>query len=277
MSLLYKYLPVERVDVVENMNIRFSPLSSLNDPFESRPLICVDDMARPTLDKALSEVEGLWESLPSSEKTEENLIYKKNAFEAVEAGYRSTTSPSIIGRDLVSTLGDKFGILSLSRNYDSLLMWSHYASSGAGYVIGLDSKNSFLNRVNVTGALISPKPIIYSSQRSVLKFFEENFIEKFIFRKPLEWCYEEEERLYVTFSENYEGEVAGVDQFDNDVYLSELPRDLIKVIYLGGCMTEEHKARLIKAVRKNCDGCKVFNASISKTEYKLEINELVVE
>ena len=37
--MLFKYLPAERIDVLENLKIRFSPLGSLNDPFEAQPLI----------------------------------------------------------------------------------------------------------------------------------------------------------------------------------------------------------------------------------------------
>lgn len=32
--MLFKYLPAERIDVLENLRIRFTPLLSLNDPFE---------------------------------------------------------------------------------------------------------------------------------------------------------------------------------------------------------------------------------------------------
>ena len=37
--MLYKYLSDERVDVLENLKIRFSPFTSLNDPFKACPLI----------------------------------------------------------------------------------------------------------------------------------------------------------------------------------------------------------------------------------------------
>ena len=34
---LYKYLPPERVDIIENLKIRFTQTAVLNDPFESFP------------------------------------------------------------------------------------------------------------------------------------------------------------------------------------------------------------------------------------------------
>lgn len=37
--MLYKYLPPERVDVIESCRIRFTQLLSLNDPFEHCLLI----------------------------------------------------------------------------------------------------------------------------------------------------------------------------------------------------------------------------------------------
>ena len=36
-ATLYKYLCPERVDVLQNLRIRFTQVSALNDPFESFP------------------------------------------------------------------------------------------------------------------------------------------------------------------------------------------------------------------------------------------------
>ena len=37
--MLYKYVEEDRVDILEKLKIRFSPFTSLNDPFEAYPLI----------------------------------------------------------------------------------------------------------------------------------------------------------------------------------------------------------------------------------------------
>ena len=38
-SILYKYFPPERIDAFLGSNLRFSPLSAFNDPFEGQPVI----------------------------------------------------------------------------------------------------------------------------------------------------------------------------------------------------------------------------------------------
>jgi hypothetical protein len=43
--VLYKYLPTERIDVINSGNIRFTPLLSLNDPFEYSLLIGKEEYA----------------------------------------------------------------------------------------------------------------------------------------------------------------------------------------------------------------------------------------
>jgi len=53
--MLYKYLPVERIDVISNLKVRFSPLKSLNDPFESLPLIDVGDIVDVTVKDLITE------------------------------------------------------------------------------------------------------------------------------------------------------------------------------------------------------------------------------
>ena len=42
-ATLYKYLCPERVDVLQNLRIRFTQVSALNDPFESSQKSCSRD------------------------------------------------------------------------------------------------------------------------------------------------------------------------------------------------------------------------------------------
>ena len=35
--ILYKYFPAERIDILENLQIRFTQPNAMNDPFEARP------------------------------------------------------------------------------------------------------------------------------------------------------------------------------------------------------------------------------------------------
>ncbi len=79
--MLYKYMPCERVDVLEKLKIRFSPLPSLNDPFESKPLIDITVERNELVSDMETNIEELWSNTSSHVKTEANrrmLERKKN-------------------------------------------------------------------------------------------------------------------------------------------------------------------------------------------------------
>ncbi|OUS51807.1 hypothetical protein BM607_011295 [Shewanella sp. SACH] len=59
--MLFKYLPIDRIDVLENLKIRFSPLMSLNDPFECQPLIDMKNERDMLLQQMLFDLNELWE------------------------------------------------------------------------------------------------------------------------------------------------------------------------------------------------------------------------
>lgn len=63
--------------------------------------------------------------------TQQNLIYMKKM------------SPANIGFELMDRVNKCLGILSLSRTFTNLLMWSHYANNHTGFVIGLMIPMSF--------------------------------------------------------------------------------------------------------------------------------------
>ena len=53
--MIYKFLPQERIDVLQHLKIRYTPLTSLNDPFESIPLFKLDDLRYKYIKKTLSK------------------------------------------------------------------------------------------------------------------------------------------------------------------------------------------------------------------------------
>ena len=56
---LYKYLHPDRIDVLKNQSIRFSPPIAFNDPFEFKPVmsgVASNDFFQKYMDKHLDEV-----------------------------------------------------------------------------------------------------------------------------------------------------------------------------------------------------------------------------
>lgn len=264
--MLFKYLPIERLDVVEKMRIRFSPLKSLNDPFESRPLIKPTEELLQHNTETFSQFDDLFNNLPSEEKTSEN----KALIEKEKERYKDNISPAKLGDGFMSVLDSttNLGILSLCRNNSSLLMWSHYASENKGYVIGFNKEHSFLNQQAPNGETVKPTPIIYSTKRPQNDMHDQNLFHN----KPLEWAYEEEERLTINHYNRHGSREK--DPFGMDVILTEIPKGAISSIYLG-CNSSDDTKQKIKSYLKNHNVCvPVYKAFMSETEYKLEF-ELV--
>lgn len=271
--MLFKYLPIDRVDVLENLKIRFSPLMSLNDPFECQPLVDLKNESNQFLQKMLSDLDELWDNAIDEEKTEENRnILEKTRAELI-ADVKEKTASFVVGQELMARLSDNLGVLSLSRTEDNLLMWSHYASEGKGIVIGFDDDHSFFRQQTLAGKSTRPIPVVYTNKRSKIVPGEDKYYEKLLCEKPRDWAYEEEERLFRAFLSK-EGCV-GKDACGMDVILTDLPKNAIKVVYLGYGISEKTKIRALSAIKNNDISCDIFQARVSLDEYKIEIGEKI--
>lgn len=113
--MLYKYFGPERVDVMRSLSIRFSPLLSLNDPFECLPLVEARSAKEMLISEVIRDFEELWEKTDEDEKTEDNWVLLEKTRENTIANIENKFKASNTGSEVVAMLGDNFGILSLSR------------------------------------------------------------------------------------------------------------------------------------------------------------------
>lgn len=271
--MLFKYFGPERIDVMRSLSIRFSPPLSLNDPFESLPLV----EARPVKEKLISEVmsdlEELWKKTDEDEKTEENLILLEKTRRNTVADIEKKFNASSTGRELITMLGDNFGILSLSRTEKSILMWSHYAAAGRGFVVGLDQNHSFFRQEDALGRITKPLPIIYTTARSTVSHNDGRFYEKFLCEKALEWAYEEEVRVF-RFLKNIEARSIGKDQHGQSIVLTNLPKEAVRSVFLGYRADAVLINSIFQAIEKNKIECDVFRARICDNQYRIVFDQL---
>jgi hypothetical protein len=269
--MLFKYLPSERVDVLENLKIRFSPLMSLNDPFECQPLVDMRNERDQFLEETLRDLDELWEKTDSNEKTEENRKILEETRRELIADVNKKTNSFIVGQELMSLLSDNLGVLSLSRTEENLLMWSHYAKEGKGIVLGLNDDHEFFKQPDLSGKPTRPIPVVYTDKRRMIVPGEDRFYEKLFCEKPRDWAYEEEERLFRAFliKEGY----VGKDAYNMDIILTVLPKEAIESVYLGYRISEATKSRVLSAIKNNQISCKVYQTRVSISEYKIELDE----
>lgn len=175
MKPIYKYTPL-RFDFFENRLVRASGNRSLNDPFEARPSVAYF--------KSLAD-ETNWDRFAASE--EELADYIKGL---------PKNSP---WRTLGLSQFDDYGIISLTKKPDNLLMWSHYANQHSGMIIEFDPNHEFfVSQYTCQGMPKSGQLSDVSYKRERLSEFT-GFDEPY-FEKSVDWAYEEEARLLVPFS-----------------------------------------------------------------------------
>ena len=158
--LLYKYVNPARIDIIKSGRIGFSEPMVFNDPFEMLPYfksISEEDDFKKVFN-AFGEVEKekfiscLFEVLQplsrgiiSFEKFQAEV---KSAWPEMEEQF--TKSQDKIMSDFRAMLkleiGTRFGVLSLTENYNNLLMWAHYAQNHEGFIIEFDTQNEFFEQ-----------------------------------------------------------------------------------------------------------------------------------
>jgi hypothetical protein len=221
--MLYKYLGPDRIDVLQNLRIRFTQPCGLNDPFESALLVRTD--AFQAYEENLKRDAA---NLASASEEDRQLLEETKA-ELLERA-KQAMAPHAVGRELADYLNRSQGVLSLSRTNDSLLMWAHYCNSHRGYVLALDDTHPWFYQKNGLGESTRPHNVIYTSRRIAVPEDADDLYDRLLCYKSLEWAYEQEVRIFRTFVSN-DGPSSENDI--NKVHLFDIPKECIKEIYIG--------------------------------------------
>lgn len=254
MMAIYKYVTPERVDVLRNGRVRFTQAAALNDPFEAHPCLTM-----------LRE---------SFEKRQRALL---KSFEGRVDAHRIVAREIMIPqkvRDGVAEfqrkLATQWPMLSLTRNRNNLLMWSHYADSYRGFVIGFDDENMFFHQQ--TPRTISPlMQVQYSAKRPVVPQFEdlpENLHETVFLTKSEQWSYEEEVRM---FAQPKAAKLVRKDNRGFDLYLFDLPPEIFAEIIFGHWMPQDKRTEIVAIVQAKYPQIELYEAKLNETDFDLDI------
>jgi Protein of unknown function (DUF2971) len=255
-DLVYKYVTHDRIDVLKDARIRFTQPAALNDPFETCP--CLTDYE----DGVIGRIHGKAEEKFGSLSAEATRQLRRDMAATVLDGLSGT---------MMSHL---FAFLSLSRVPDHLLMWSHYAGSHTGFVIGFDSANEFFSpgRLSLHGL----KPVKYSRDRFVMpptglaglppdKMEEAN--EKMLFTKNVDWEYEQEMRLLAMPRDA--DKIIPVDG-PRDICLFNFPREAVRHLILGIRMPDNFKVEIAGLIEEKYPHVELKQARIDRRKFALE-------
>ncbi len=226
---LYKYVTFKNAMHVLEGTIRFTQPGAFNDPFEMVPELHVP--------------EGF------GGDREINMSFSVTAPRRVTRDYElapdfeSDHCSDSNSRSIRSSLDQTIGILCLSKNPASLLMWSYYADQYAGAVVEFDDSHDFFR-----GSF----PIEYREHRPKLdvSYYESNnepipVAELCV--KPKEWEHEREVRVARSLSDCQLVQDTSADGYP--VYVMSIPVECVKAVTMGERMPVEHQRHIWEMVK----------------------------
>ncbi len=235
MNILYKYCDYPgAVRILEDLELKLPYIDDVNDPFDSSPYFFCDNDFDRFKKRALLALER--KELPVPADFEEKLR-GQIADGSLKKSYLDETRKSW------KEWNQKSALLSVTKNYQNILMWSHYASENKGLVIGFD----FSRILGI--AELHVHPVYYSHERPRIDVLidadEEGFSQQFELVpriKSLDWGYEREYRAVLSpewlkffelngmgINKNYRGK--------NTRFLKIHPASIKTIIY--GLQTED--------------------------------------
>jgi hypothetical protein len=294
---LFKYVHPDRINILENLSIRFTQPNELNDPFE----LLLNISALMSEQQYRTLLDPVWTSAETEENyknllpnvIEENLSFLSPAdrqglheiltsFE-FPALLKKILDPIILPHltgkqpgmnfNLKNDLSKRFGILSLTTRNDNLTMWSHYAFDHKGFVIELNPESQiFQNTKSQIKLFTSLQKVSYKVQRPTATLLDSldkaggvsRLLKKIFLAKSSDWKYEQEIRMLSTLNDELIREVFP------GIFVKELEPSSILNIFLGVNSDVTLKEDILKILaRPNLSHTGIFQSVIDENEYKV--------
>jgi len=253
-EILYKYRDFKNdfhQRLLFNQELYFTSASKFNDPFDaSLPYKYKEDQLTEA-NIFLKYYSVLKREHP---KWGESEIHEA-AYQAQRKGLmKDDIQQERFNENINKDINNTFGIVSLSETPNDILMWSHYANSHTGFCVGLDSKFISQN----FNPVISLHQIICQNEIPRIDLFEDPIIYfiKILCTKSKCWEYEKEFRLVYR------------DFVNKSLDITEWA---IKEVYLGAKMPHLEKQALIKKLIAQYSSVKVFECSLSKSNFAVDL------
>lgn len=267
MHSVYKYLSPERRSYLSDQLLRFSQPDALNDPFELLPTITKEQAAR-ILETYIRAAKPM--PVFSGSRSERRAAERANASANRKVVKQLKQNSDILREkffdDAKKTLNSKIGILSLSRRWDSALMWSHYTNSHTGFCVGFKRDHPiFIAKGNPADPIRMMNSVEYADQRVPVSLVRGKPIDmQVIYRKSTDWSYEQEERVVSLLIDADKR----LDASPYDICLFKIPHESISDITLGLRASPDLVAEVTKLGAKV--GFAVYQAVLSEHSFNVE-------
>ena len=223
---LYKYVKFENLKRILDGTIRFTQPGAFNDPFEMVPELHVPEGFG-------SEEVNIQFSVTAPRR--------EPVVGALDDDFASDYCSDQNSRRILDSLNRAIGILCLSKNGSSLLMWSHYADGYSGAVVKFDETHEFFSgHFEMRYSERRPKMDISSYTDG-----DEPIPIADLCVKAKEWEYEKEVRVVRSLANcRWVGTVNGFP-----IYVMDVPADCIESVILGERMTVCHQREIWESLK----------------------------
>lgn len=166
-------------------------------------------------------------------------------------------------------VNETYGVFSLSRRFDSLVMWAHYSKNHAGFVLEFDANHTFFQQQKTDNKELGfLQTVTYSPERIQIEVPLLKAHPEISIRKSSDWSYEEEVRLIREFR----NAVAKIGAGENAVHLFALPKDAIRSVTIGMYAESDIEQRIRTILNRDSDlrSVKLYKARLSVTNFSIE-------
>lgn len=249
---LYKYLDAQGgLAMLSNGNIQFTNATKLNDPFDCHPSL-ID-----------------FSQVPS----EETRIWDKQTIMALES-------------NSFEHQRDKTWLCSLSKNYDSLLMWSYY-NSHKGICIGIDMEKAHKYLSRIWGSIILGYIKFEVQYKDIIEkpdFFkrEQDLWSYQLSTKAKAWEHEQEVRLVIIDPSRIfphyvpqEFQKKEIIDYKEIRFVPKLGSECYDSVYLGVNINDEKRTEIIEATKNLNPNIKIYQMKADANAFKLQTEQII--
>lgn len=246
---LYKYLPTNRIDVIDKQFIRCTPPTSQNDIFEMRVFfekvidesdaeklfseMDIDKLVFESYKKVIGIVRGSISSGSENNqfkefvKSPEGKIFIQNIKDSTISELNTRTKS--FEEELNKSIPESVGIVSLTESYDNKLMWAHYGEKHKGFLIAFNENHEFFNRKRKpSDEFYYLRKVNYCDSKSDATIYKTSGADLFL-RKDIEWAYEKEWRLLIPLQ--FSNKI--INSNSEQIHLINFPLECINGIICG--------------------------------------------
>jgi hypothetical protein len=277
-SALFKYLHPLRINVLQDLLIRFTQASSLNDTLELKPPV-----KGVASDERLAELAGerqipkLQDMISPEIKKNLELICPGLLEQCIASFIPECVHQTKLNHEknphaVFNALDQLFGILSLAEIPTDVRMWGHYADGGRGFLIEFDPKHSWFHaKREERDSFRHMRQVLYVSSRPGKYLLDVTDLD-FLYTKWDVWSDEKEWRILRGFNDAAK-KCTAHDPYGNDVLLFAIPPDSIRSIIIGFSASRDFETAVRSILEKNAalDHVQVRRASQSNKTGEVEI------